>query len=79
MMSVLWWPIIAGLGAFAMLIALLVFLFWIWMIVDVAKRHFKNDAEKIVWILVVVLAGWLGALVYFIIIRSTNPNGLMRK
>ena len=79
MENILWWPMIAGLGALAVIIAVLVLIFWIWMIVDCAKRKFKNDAEKIVWLVVIVLLGWLGALVYLIVIKNINPNGLARK
>ena len=79
MENILWWPMIAGLGALAVIIAVLVLIFWIWMIVDCAKRKFKNDTEKIVWLVVIVLLGWLGALVYLIVIKNINPNGLARK
>lgn len=79
MMGILWWPVIAGLGALAFLIWLVVFAFWVWMIVDCARRNFKNGTEKIIWIIVVVLAGWLGALIYFLTIRNSNPKGLMKK
>ena len=37
-----------------------------------------NDVEKILWIVIIVLAGWLGALVYLIVIRSSNPRGLAK-
>jgi len=77
--SILWWPIIAGLGAFAVLIAFIVFLFWVWMIVDCARRDFKNDNEKIVWIIIVALTGWPGALIYFLVIKNSNPKGMMKK
>ena len=77
--NILWWPVIAGLGALAIIIAVLVFIFWIWMIVDCAKRRFRNDAEKIIWLIVIVLLGWLGALVYLIVVRNINPSGLMKK
>ncbi len=39
--------------------------FWIWMIVDVATKEPASDSNKIIWILVVVLAGWVGAAVYY--------------
>ena len=53
--------------------------FWVWMIVDAAKRKFKNDVEKIVWLLVIVFGHWIGALVYFIVVRMYNPKGLAKK
>ena len=39
--------------------------FWIWMIVDVATKEPASDSNKIIWILVVVLAHWLGAAIYY--------------
>lgn len=77
--GLLWWPVIAGLGALAFLIAALVFVFWIWMIVDCAKRDFRKDVEKIVWIIIIVLAGWLGALIYFFVVKNSNTKGISKK
>lgn len=76
-----WWffPVFAGIGALAFVIAILLLAFWIWMIVDCAKRKFKNDVEKIVWIVVIVLGGWIGALVYLIVIRMMNARGLANR
>jgi hypothetical protein len=41
-------------------------LFWIWMIYECATRE-HNSAEKILWLLLVVLAPVLGSLIYFLI------------
>ena len=75
----IFWPFMAAFAGAMMLVAVVVIILWIWMIVDCAKRHFKNDTEKIVWIVVIVLGQWVGALVYFIVIRSLNPHGLAKK
>lgn len=64
---------------FSGVIMLLVIAFWIWMIVDAAKRKFKNDVEKILWIVVIVLGQIIGAVVYFIVIRLYNKKGLIKK
>lgn len=54
---------ILGLAAFA---------FWIWAIVDVVKvpddSMFKAGS-KLVWVLVVVLAGVVGAIIYLVVGR----------
>lgn len=57
---------------FLAIIALAVFLtvFWILMIIDVAKRKFKNENDKIVWILIVILLSWLGAVIYYFVIKK---------
>lgn len=59
---------------FIVLVILLVFL-----IVDCAKRKFKNDVEKIVWIIVLVFGSWIGLLAYYLVIVLNNPKGLAKK
>lgn len=53
---------------------ILLFIFWIFMIVDVAKRNFKSESDKIVWILVVILAGIIGALIYYFVIKRPDKH-----
>jgi len=68
---------IVGLGIFIVIIILLAiilgiasFVFWILMVIDAAKRGFKNSNEKVVWIIVIVLLGALGALIYYFAVSS---------
>lgn len=60
--------IIAGISIFS-------FVFWILMIVDCVKRKFKEDSEKIIWILVIVFAGIVGALIYYFIVKRKDKKG----
>lgn len=71
----LWWPLMAGLGALALVFAVIVFVFWIWMLIDCIQRNFRNKGEKIIWVVVIIFTGWIGALVYLIAVRNMNPNG----
>jgi hypothetical protein len=48
----------------------LLFGFWIWMLVDCLKNRALRDTEKLIWVLVIVLLNWLGAVVYFFVARS---------
>lgn len=59
--------------------------FWVIMLIDVAKRpawqfpDARPDSQnKVVWILLVALAGWIGALIYYFMIYKkmgkSNPN-----
>ncbi|MAG37802.1 hypothetical protein CMI45_00225 [Candidatus Pacearchaeota archaeon] len=75
----LWWPFAAAGFGLMLLVGIALFAFWIWMIVDVAQRKFKESVEKIIWIVVVVVGGWVGALVYYIVVRMYNKQGLVRK
>jgi len=43
-------------------------IFWIVMLVDAATRKFKESSDKIMWILIIVLVGWLGALIYYFVV-----------
>jgi uncharacterized BrkB/YihY/UPF0761 family membrane protein len=48
------------------------FALWIWMIVDCAKRKFKEDSEKVIWILVIVLLSYLGAIIYYFVVKRNS-------
>jgi hypothetical protein len=58
-----------ALWALMMLLALGLTALWIWMLVDVIKREFPQPNDKTTWILVVVLAGQIGALIYYFMIK----------
>jgi len=67
-----------ALGAIILLIffALGIFflVFWILMLVDCVKRKFKEDSEKIIWVLVIVLTGIIGALIYYFIVKVKDKK-----
>ena len=54
--------------------SVLVTIFWILMIIDAAKRDFKQENDKIMWILIVVLTGIIGALIYYFMIKKPNKH-----
>ncbi|MCX6708688.1 MAG: PLDc N-terminal domain-containing protein [Candidatus Woesearchaeota archaeon] len=45
------------------------FVFWIWMIIDCAKRKGLSDSERIAWILVLVFLQVLGAAIYYFAVK----------
>jgi hypothetical protein len=53
---------------FFFLIGALFFAFWIIILIDAATRKFKEDSEKIVWIIIIVFTGIIGALIYYFVI-----------
>jgi hypothetical protein len=63
-------------GLFFMLIAgmfaLMVFVFWIWMLIHAVTNKGLGDGEKIAWVLVIFFLHFIGALIYFFIGR---PKG----
>lgn len=57
---------------FLILVVILSMVFWIFMIIDCAKRKFPKDDEKVVWILVLVFLGVLGAAIYYFVIKRAS-------
>jgi hypothetical protein len=55
--------------AFIFLFSIAAMAFWIWMLVDCAQRKFKKENDKVVWILVIVLTHWIGALIYYFMVK----------
>ncbi len=60
------------LGGFEVLIilcilplSLLSLAFWIWMLIDAAQNRGLDQNERIVWVIVVALLHFIGALIYF--------------
>jgi hypothetical protein len=51
-------------------LALLSFVFWIWMIIDAIQNKGLSDGEKVAWVLVILFLHFIGALVYLIFGRS---------
>lgn len=44
--------------------------FWIWMIIDCAKRNFKKENDKVVWIIILIFAGVIGAIIYYFVVKK---------
>ena len=44
-------------------------LFWIWMLVECATKEPSTGNDKVVWILVIALTHWIGALIYLLVRR----------
>jgi len=61
---------------FAAAIALVGLAFWIWMLVDCATKESGQGNDKLVWILVIVLTSWIGALIYFLVRRPQRIREL---
>lgn len=50
-------------------IFLLLFAFWLWMLIDAAKRDFD---DKAVWIVLLIFLNGIGAILYYFIIKRRN-------
>jgi hypothetical protein len=50
-------------------LAILLFVIWIWLLIDCLRNEPSEGNDKIVWVLVIVLLNGLGALIYLIVRR----------
>lgn len=53
------------------------FVFWLWMLIDCLKRPDNKFAiggnyAKLIWILVIIFAGFIGALIYFCLVKKKD-------
>ncbi len=62
-----------GFGFFMfsiMALAIFAIVFWIWMLVDCLGRKFKGDNEKLLWALVIIFGGIIGAIIYYFMVKN---------
>lgn len=57
---------------FIAVVGLVAFAVWLWSLIDVIKSDFKGPNDKLIWILVVVLGGIIGSVIYFIVGRGNK-------
>ena len=72
-------PFFFTMGIFGFLIAILGTIFWLWVLIDCVKKTFKSDAEKIVWVLVLILLGLLGAVIYYFVVKVKDNKQKSKK
>jgi len=60
-------------------IIIFLFIFWILMIIDCVKRDFKKENEKIIWVLVIVLLGFVGATIYYFVVKINDKKEMKKK
>ena len=69
-----------GMGELIVIMMILVMMpligMWIWMLVEVASK--ERGQEQLVWLLVVIFAGLIGALIYLIVRRPKRIATLGR-
>lgn len=55
---------------FALILGLAGLALWIWALVDAIKNPALDSNERLIWILVIVFASWIGAIIYLAIGRK---------
>ena len=73
--------VIAGIILFYAFFCVFMFFatgFWIWMLVEAATKESDQGNTRVVWVLVVALTSWVGALIYFFARRGERKRTLGR-
>ena len=52
------------------LVGLIFLVLWIWALIDILKSDFKDNINKIIWLLVVFVLNFLGVVLYYFIGRG---------
>lgn len=55
---------------FALFIALVSTIIWVWMLIDCLTNKELDSNEKLVWTLVIVFTHMIGAIIYFFVGRK---------
>lgn len=55
-----------------MLVCLVFGIFWLWMLIDCIKRNFE---QKTMWIILLIILSWIGAIAYYFAIKRKNVGG----
>ena len=74
MFGLMFIPFFFAMGAFGFLIAILGTIFWLWLLVDCIQRKLKSDNEKIVWVIILILLGLLGAILYYFVVKVNKKK-----
>ena len=57
-------------------LAVLSFVFWIWMLIHAVTSKGLSDGEKVAWVLVILFLHFIGALIYFFAGRPKQRPGV---
>jgi hypothetical protein len=59
---------VGGMELLLILATLGLMVFWVLMLVDCAVKE-PSGSDKIVWVVIIAVANWIGALIYFLVRR----------
>lgn len=65
---------LGGGEIFILLVMLPICVFWLWMLVSAIQNKGLTDSERICWVLAIVFAHFLGAIIYYFIGHPKRLN-----
>ncbi|WP_192347461.1 PLDc N-terminal domain-containing protein [Algoriphagus sp. Y33] len=73
-MSLLFIQNIGGGGIIFLLFGLIYTILWIYCLVDILRSEFKDPNMKIIWIVIILFAQVIGAVVYLAMGKGTKTT-----
>ncbi len=61
-------------GFLGLLVGIGSFVFWVLMLVDAIQRKFKEPNEKLIWVLIIIFAHIIGAILYYFLIKKKDKH-----
>ena len=61
-----------GAEILLLLVCFAILYFWVKTIIEIARSQFTDDTTKIVWLLVVILCGLVGMIIYYAVGRKNR-------
>lgn len=62
-------PLVGIMFLLGMALTVVSFVLWIWALIDCLQHEPSSGNEKIVWVIVILLTHWIGALLYLLVRR----------
>lgn len=67
------------MGVFALvycaifIFAIIAFVIWIWALIDcISRKDYPGENDRLLWALVILLGGILGAIIYYFVVKRKN-------
>lgn len=64
----------SGIFLFGAIIGLAYLIFWIITLVNAVQSNFKDSNMKLIWIIVIIFASPIGAIVYWLVAPGQKQN-----
>lgn len=70
------YPLDLAFGLIPGIIFLVGFFFWLWVLIDCAMQESSQGNTKVIWVLIILFANGIGALIYFFVRRPQRRREL---
>lgn len=66
------WPFFFAMMGIWIAVFVAVFIFWLWMLIDLLQR--KKMDDKLIWALILIFLNILGAILYYFLVKVKDKK-----